>query len=314
MMNVRVAGLLLIAAMLLALFMQRLGDDAGGIFPLLLPDLKGQLDAVQKVSIRPLAREQAGVSIQHEDVGWRLPEKSGYPADFEALSDFLGRLSEVRIAEKKTAREENHARLGLADAGEQAGTLVFVESAAGVTQLIIGASGESQGSFVRLVGDPQVYLTDAVITASPDPMDWLDPLAINVDSSKIRKVTITKGGAALLSAARNEAGELILQNLPQAAELKYATVADDLARVLVNLRFLDVEPLQPGRFDEATMTTFTLDDGEAVVAKTVRVADDHWLHLDTESNRGWQYKVREYTFNEFNKTLEDMLKNEDQNE
>ena len=314
MMNVRVVGLLLIAAMLLALFMQRLGDDSGEIPPLLLPGLKGQLALVQKVSIRPLAEEQVAVSIQHEDAGWRLSEKSDYPADFEALSAFLSLLSEVKIAEKKTARKKNHGRLGLADSGEQAGTLVSVESATGVTQLVIGESSESRGSFVRLVGDPQVYLTDAVITASPDPMDWLDSVATSVDSSKIRKVTMVKGDVALLSAERNEAGELILQNLPEAAELKYATVADDLARMLVNLRFLDVEPLEPGRFDQATMTTFTLDDGETVVAKTVRVADDYWLHLDTESNRGWQYKIREYTFNEFNKALEDMLKNKGQNE
>lgn len=325
-MNPKTLGLAALAMVVVALLYQTIPVEKEITNELLLPGLKEAVSDIDRVVIEPLDREENGLTIIQEEGVWQLAEKSGYPIDFERFLSFVDKLAAAEVTEKKTARREYHSTLGVADEGgeEEIGTLVSIGSESESFELIVGnESGSGRGSFVRRPQSDQVYLVDQQIEVSPDAVDWLDPIVINIDSKKIRRVEI-QGVSGLVAERNPESGDIELKGLPEDAELKYPTIADGLARVLVNLRLQDVAPYDESLWREAGVARYLLEGGEAVKVRTVKKDDDFWLHLDTSQLGGlsdlsaykdrsrWQYQVSQYVFNEFNKTMADMLKSEEE--
>ncbi|MBT4160877.1 MAG: DUF4340 domain-containing protein [Gammaproteobacteria bacterium] len=307
--NSKVLGLATIALMSLMLLLQLSSQDEMTESELLLPELESKLSAVKGVGIRSL-EDDTGVTLRKKDGNWIIEEKSGYPADFESLSELLNRLAELGIAEIKTAKAEYHNKLGVESSGQSAGTLISIEGEE-TYELIVGNEATSRGSFVRRPESDQVYLSDAEVDVSIEPMDYLDPVIVNVDSAEVQSITVTTSGSYLSAHRNEESGEMVIQNLPDGAELKYSTVADGLARMLINLRFTDVEVLDPGRFSSSSVATVETTTGEIIRVETLKVEDKYWLHLNRVETANWQYEISEYTYNELNKSMEDMLKVEE---
>ena len=103
-------------------------------------------------------------------------------------------------------------------------------------------------------------------------------------------------------------GEFELREIPAGRELKYATVADSLTRLLVNVRMLDVEPYNPVIFDDPSNTRLVLLSGEIIIVRSVIVSDRFMMHIDRKNLADWQFEISENTYNEFNKSMESMLK------
>lgn len=309
-MNTKLIGLAFIAIMLTALFFVQDSNESresNRVFP----EMTAGLSELSSVTLVSLSEEGGEVTLNRPGKTWTVAQKSDYPANFEALSAFLVALSELEIAEVKTAKAVNHARLGVADIGDSAAILVHLEP--GDFELMIGNSGGSHGSFIRFPGESQVYLTRQQITASVDPIDWLDPVLVNVDSAEVDKVSLATQSAQFLAAIRNaDTGNLELQNQPVDRELKYATIVDNLSRLLVNLRFIDVQPHDPALFNGTSLANITLISGEVIKVATMKQDDGYWLHMNREATNEWQYKISEYSFNEFNKTMDDMLRPQDE--
>lgn len=281
----------------------------------LMPALAARLDAATALQISSLADPASRMHIVKTGDGWRVQELSGFPADFEQVAGLLDTLAKLRIAEVKTARAEHHARLGLSAEGDNPGTLVEVVFPEDSQALIVGQRSGTRGSFVRHPEASQVYLVQPPVRVATEVMEWVNDIIYNVDSSAVRKVTISHQDGRVLMAARDqETGELQLPALPGGSELQYPTIVDGLARLLTNPRFQAVQPYFAPAFEAATLTEFELQTGEIIQARTVRLGEEYWLHLDTDATSAWQYRVSEYTFNEFNKALEDMLKGPDDNE
>lgn len=305
-MNWKLLGLLAIAVMMTALLIELKPANDRGEEKLLLPALAGRLDQVSKLVISDGEKQ---VTMSPDAAGrWGVEEKSGYRVDAVSLSRLLGQLSRLEWREEKTARAENHERLGLAQGTASPPVEVLITSGDTTMDLLVGVSAEAGGSFVRFPDHDQVYLTTQTLDVPATASDWIDPVLINVDSSQVVLVDMQEGN---LVARRNEAGDLELQDLPAGAELRYPTVADSLSRLLVNLRFEDVLPYNPQAFAGASKTRIELESGEAVTVSTIDIEGDYWLHIDRKELANWQYRVRDYTYNEFNKTLEDMLKPDD---
>ena len=55
---------------------------------------------------------------------------------------------------------------------------------------------------------------------------------------------------------------MIIEDIPEGAELRYDTVADSLARIFINLRFDDVKPYRADLFSEPGETSVTTSSGE----------------------------------------------------
>ena len=304
-MNIKVAGLFAMAVLFIALLFQINPGDVEESPRLVFPGLKVQLPEL--TGIKVLNPNGNSVSLVKQQDNWVLEGKSGYSVDFSKLSRFLMNVSELRIFEEKTSISTNHSKLGVADHEPGAGTRVVLSP--GEYSLLVGKAALSKGSFVRYAEDAQVYLTNKPVAASADWIEWIDPVVINIEPANVREVTIESPAEQLLFADRNDlSGEFELREIPAGRELKYVTVADSLTRLLVNVRMLDVEPYNPVIFDDPSNTRLVLLSGETIIVRSVIVGDRFMMHIDRKNLADWQFEISENTYNEFNKSMESMLK------
>jgi hypothetical protein len=304
-MDMKVAGLFGLAVLSTALLFQiNLADVEDGP-RLVFPGLKEQLSGLTSIKVTNPNGNSASIVKQQDS--WVLEEKSGYNVDFSKLSRFLVNFSELRIVEEKTSISSNHSRLGVAV--NEPGAAASVIISPGEYSLLVGNEAPSQGSFVRYADDAQVYLTNKPVAASADWIDWVDPVVINIEPANVREVTIATRSAQFLLANRNEAsGEFELLGIPTGRELKHATVADSLTRLLVNVRMLDVEPYNPVIFDDPSNTRFVLLSSETIIVETIIVDGRFMMHIDRKNLADWQFEISELTYSELNKNMKSMLK------
>ena len=112
---------------------------------------------------------------------------------------------------------------------------------------------------------------------------------------------------SLLEAFRDvDTGDMMIEKLPEGAELRYDTIADSLARTFVNLRFEDVEPYQEDLFTEPSRAKVTTSSGDSHTILSEALDQEYWVQMDQQ----WQYIVSKFTFDQVNKTVQDMLKSE----
>jgi hypothetical protein len=304
-MDMKVAGLFGLAVLSTALLFQiNLADVEDGP-RLVFPGLKEQLSGLTSIKVTNPNGNSASIVKQHDS--WVLEEKSGYNVDFSRLSRFLVNFSELRIVEEKTSISSNHSRLGVAVNEPGAATSVIISP--GEYSLLVGNEAPSQGSFVRYADDAQVYLTNKPVAASADWIAWVDPVVINIAPANVREVTIATRSAQFLLANRAEAsGEFELLGIPTGRELKHATVADSLTRLLVNVRMLDVESYNPVIFNDPSNTRLVLLTGETIIVRSIILGDRFMMHIDRKNLADWQFEISELTYSELNKNMESMLK------
>ena len=304
-MDMKVAGLFGLAVLSTALLFQiNLADVEDGP-RLVFPGLKEQLSGLTSIKVTNPNGNSASIVKQHDS--WVLGEKSGYNVDFSRLSRFLVNFSELRIVEEKTSISSNHSRLGVAVNEPGAATSVIISP--GEYSLLVGNEAPSQGSFVRYADDAQVYLTNKPVAASADWIAWVDPVVINIAPANVREVTIATRSAQFLLANRAEAsGEFELLGIPTGRELKHATVADSLTRLLVNVRMLDVESYNPVIFNDPSNTRLVLLTGETIIVRSIILGDRFMMHIDRKNLADWQFEISELTYSELNKNMESVLK------
>ena len=163
-------------------------DTRGGDGQVGQPLLVGLADALTDLSTIELRSRADTVTLTRSGDEWRVAERGGYPVNFESLVELLDTLSEATIVEKKTARSAYHARLGVADPGEEDSQAIVVSLSASDESswnLIVGESstGGSGGSYVRMGDDPQVWLASKSIQVDEDPTSWINTTITNVDSA-----------------------------------------------------------------------------------------------------------------------------------
>ena len=362
--------LLLIAMLALLLLSQILPlgglQDEDDAKPL-LPGLAAAREAVNRVLVTRLGQEDEQLSIVMGEQGWNLAEKSGYPVDITALIELLDAVAEARLSEQKTSKASFHPRLGLAADGAADEVGIQIDIQAGDEQFIFikGIESSAQvGTFIRYPGEAQVWLVNRTFNASVNPLDWIDPIAINLDAERVLGVEMIRearvqlaatrgdipgaqvddqigdqvddhGGAQVAGAAR---GELTLLNPPPDRELKYPTIVSSLARILVNLRFEDVSPYAPKQWSKYGLARVETDSGAIIEARTRRLDEQFLLHVQIDTSaitdvvrsdpentaddvledlleqqnhlKKWQFVISEHVFNELNKTMDDMFKDE----
>ena len=347
-------GLVLIVVLSLLLLAQTFKTDDEGDTPSMLPGLSSARGGVNRILVNGINQhgDAAQLTMEADLEGgttWRIREKGDYPVDFAALFKFLDDAADAVLVEQKTARREFHGQLGLSDSeadddpGEplsgRAGTHISIlatappgsgsdgSSPAREFAFIKGKASQTQtGTFIRFPGEDQVWLTNKVFAASLDPMDWINPVAINIEASRVVRVEISEGGRTQLVAERNESG-MVLLNQPADRALKHPTVVDGLARMLVNLRFEDVADYDPALWPadgSVHVATAKLDSGETILATTREAAGKFLLRLAVEATddtasasadpaqyahlENRQFELSEYVFKELTKTADDLLK------
>ena len=120
----------------------------------LAPSLRDHVNDVSKVVVIG-AGDKTLATLVRGAKGWTLAEKGGYAIDTGKLREFLLKLGDAKLVERKTVIPEKYATLGVEDvsAKEAKGLQVELDGLAQPLKLILGMTNPRGGTFVRRVGD-----------------------------------------------------------------------------------------------------------------------------------------------------------------
>lgn len=293
---------------------------------MLLPGLKAQLANLDRVEI--VTRDET-VTLAANDGQWTIVERDNYPAKRDTLVDMVNQLAQAKLLEQKTSRPENYARLGVVDLEDPASEAVQLSLSAGeseFTTLLGNAASGRSGRYTR-IGE-QTWLTDT-IDVEKLPTAWLEPVIINVESKDVTHVVL-QNKESELSFQRNAEDAFDFAQLPPDRALKYPSITGEPARALVNVRLEDVASHDTKRWQDAASANFTLRDGREIRVQAAQYGEGNWLHFnigpepetsETETAveitvditttapdlTAWDYRVSSYIFDDFVKSLEDLL-------
>jgi hypothetical protein len=293
-MNRRSLGLLggvTALAVALALWLSYPAADKSGIAEtgaLLFPGLGDGLPAVEGVS---LSGPQGRATLALRDGQWTVEERFGYAADLGQIRALLAGLVRSRRLEPKTADPARLESIGL---GDEALSLSLIGRAGAELAALkigrnrdVGVGGERQ-TFVWAEGDERSWLVSSLPYITTSPILWLDKEIINLSSSRISGVTITRsdGDSLSLSGQANNVAALVIAG-QGADETLQGAPANETMTALAGLQFDDVAAA--GEISGAVVASarFTTFDGLVVEVWVLQAENGggSWARFSAEYDR-----------------------------
>ncbi len=242
---------------------------------LLLPELRSQLNAIDKITVRASGDKTVATLEKRED-RWILAERSGYPADVGRIRRNLIGLAEARILEEKTSNPELYDRLGVEDIEKEsaAGVRLDLSTGSAVTSVIIGNTGVGGGerAYARRAGEATSWLVSGSFDAPRETSQWLELGLLDIEAKRVHSVTIThpKDGTLRVEKSAADAADFTVADVPKGRELSFPTAGNSLGGALADLSLENVEPadgFDPGEA-QPTVARFETFDGLVVEART----------------------------------------------
>jgi Domain of unknown function (DUF4340) len=259
-------------------------ESGGPVFP-------GLIDRLADVSTLVVRSAEGTLTIHRVDRGWALAERNDYPIQSEKVREVVRGLVQLEKAEAKTIRSERYTRLGVEDVGAPGAKSkeVTLMAAAGtrIAELIVGNPGTGVGaegaSFVRVPGDPQVWLAKGTVNVSVEPRDWVERNLIDIPAADIRQVRVVRPDRSTLTAVReaSEATNFHLAELPKGGKLKRPDAADSLVQPFTDLPLDDLAPADTVIFapDKTMRVTIARADGSTIAFDVTEREEARWLRF-----------------------------------
>ncbi len=213
--------------------------------------------------------------------------------------------------------------------------------------LVGNAATNRDGQYFRFPQEQQAWMMSTEFDVETDAEDWLKPTIINIDSERVRKVTQTSASGEQLTVVREagEDENFDVVDLPAQKKLKYGTIANELGRSLVNVRLKDVKKADGFDFSGGGKAEYWCKDGLAVSVLTKKADGQYYLSFSFEAGAvieesdeepaaeqelaseqqsdratlaeevaklnedldSWVFEVTQFTFDDFTKTLDDLV-------
>lgn len=282
---------LTVAAVVLAVFATsgrpRLeASDALGerVFPNLVKDAE---------TLKTVAIRHGGETLSFDWDGkmWRVRERGNYPADSEKLTALIVNLARMTKVEGKTKMPDRYARLEVEDptAKDSKSRQVALIDVNGkdIASLVVGkrqaALGNTEGgTYVRLAGDPQVWLVTGEIEAEAAAGAWLRKDIIDVKEPSIARVTVTHpNGEKIVISRAPGAQNFSIENLPKGAQPASFYIADEYGRLLTSMILEDVAPAASKAFPKDKTISAVIDggDGFQIAVETAEIDGQTWVKI-----------------------------------
>lgn len=214
----------------------------------LYPELIDKLNDANRLAVKSNSKTTELVKV---DKSWVVGNRDNFPADFSAIKSTLLSLAATKVVEEKTSKAENYAQLGLAgiEQDDSESTLVQVEDATGgeLASLLIGnerisSKLETPNYYARKSDTAAALLVEGNLDISGDPEEWMDTDVVNIDTKRVRKVTINQAGGTpiVISKDAHIDNFFTLHEIPIGFDAKSRSVVSSLGALLLNLKFDDV--------------------------------------------------------------------------
>lgn len=182
----------------------------------LLPELA--VNAVDEI-ILSTATQTARVSRVGNT--WVLPDRYGYPANFETIRGLMLKLGDLKIGQTFKAGERQLTQMKLTPSTATTITLKAGNNplaalrlgasreASGNDMMPMGMGGMTDGRYVAIDGDPMVYLIgESLHEAATDPKRWMDTSLLDVSADEIETITLTNPDDGSFTLVKGEDGKL----------------------------------------------------------------------------------------------------------
>ncbi len=252
---------------------------------LVFPDLGGAINEVTQVKG---LNEEGPYTLIQKDSQWLLAERGNFPANAGKVSELLVGMAQLKRLEKKTARPERYAKLGLADPGKTGSEAhrITLEDANGEVKatVILGQSKAARGEpnmsevYLRLPDDPQTWAALSSLPNISSTVDWLDDELLKIDDKRIAEVIVTHGDGEVVKVVRtpSEGQGYTLSGVPEGRSVDSEYVVRNVATTLTNLVLDDVRPASAWPMEGEAPVDFrvTTYDGLQIDIKSVKIKDD----------------------------------------
>ena len=343
-----VLAVLVAAAAAAAVLVQR--EDAGiaKSGEKLLP---GLLERLGEVSSIESTHKGDTVTLALGDGSWSVTDRDDYPAENSEVRELLVGAAELVRVEPKTARPEHYAKLELGDPtdteGESFGYLMKDAAGETIADLVVGkrrfvtaANPDIDEYFVRVPGDPQVWLVTGKIPRNRRALDWLWREVTNIDQTRVRRAAVLHPDGTVVRVTKPSPKEtdFTLEDVPEGHEIEEAFSVHAIGTALATFTLHDVARFEEVDFGgeglEAVAETF---DGVRLTAHIATVGDRTFVRMAAEFDpdlvfaettesmldeaaaraeveelnarwQDWAFVMAEYTVKNLRKKVEDMIK------
>ncbi len=342
--NQKLALLALVAAVLVGVaVLQNKTHNGKG------PALTGPAYLIQGLDPSQIAqivieKGQSPVTLVRQDQGFRVKEKSNYPADPKQINDLLTKCMDIETTELVSQNVQNQADLGVTEAKAKDVVKFLKADGSLITGIVIGNSKEGgQGTYVRRVDSNDVYLTSSSPYIRKRALDYLDQNLITTNKDDITSVTVKLPDSEYTLTNDPNAG-IQLTALPAGRNLK-TSEARSVLNALTGLRFDDVKKKADQnltfdhtyqcRLKDSTVYTLNIaidgktyyvnptceytdkskvtiqpgakDTPEQLKAKEAKLKGQENALKFTQMHSPWVYEIPEYKAKYFIKKMDDLL-------
>ncbi|WP_353571934.1 DUF4340 domain-containing protein [Candidatus Albibeggiatoa sp. nov. BB20] len=250
----------------------------------LFPNLMDKLNDVDNIEI---SNSSAKFTVQLEAGTWGLVDKQGYPVKEENVRNVLLGVASLNIVEPKTQKPENYATLGVQDVNIKnvdSALVVLNQGETTLASLIVGYDRIARSDntlreiYVRKPEEQQSWAVEGLLQLEKQAKDWLDKNIINVESSRIRELTISENNAEIIHIFKENVSDSDYQmaNLPEKAMISSSYSINQMAHFLANLTMEDVSVSDSINSETSRQIVFTAYDGLQVTLNLVKQNDVYY--------------------------------------
>ena len=261
------------------------------------PHLLKALDSVTEITVS--TKGEVATLTRTTQGLWQLQEKHNYPVSLDKVHKLLIGIAELVKLEAKTNNPKLYNKLGLEDItaeGSQS-KQITLKNAEGKTMisLIVGNDKVAKTDstlreiYVRRVEDKQAWLTIGQLVVEKTAANWLDNKIVDVDSARVRNVSITHPDGEKISVFKDTPHDedFQLADMPAKTKVKLPYQLKNIATTLSNLELDDVTPASDIKFadDASTRAVFTTFDGLEITMVTTNKEDNkHYAKFSAAFN------------------------------
>jgi len=178
------------------------------------------------------------LQVQKKDNEWCIPSRFNYPVEFAKVRDILLKVSEMKIGQTVKLSEKQLSSLKLvkpATGVTNAGTFVrFIDSRGNqAASLLIGETRKKQmegadniffggypdGQYISSDEGKNAYLiSEPLFGFTPNAKEWFDAELLNIPSTEISEITITRSGKQDVTLKQNENGKMVVDGISKREE------------------------------------------------------------------------------------------------
>ena len=320
--------------------------------PLFFPELAGQIETINHISIENYA---GAVNLTQINELWTIDEFDGYPALPDKVKSAVLGAADLRINAPKTALPRLYHRLGVDGLGgedtESTSLLLTIKdnSANDIVKVILGksrlssAAQSSPGLYVRKPDDAQSYLVDGVMDVTVAKTDWIERSLFDIQKDAVKSIRIAHTDGDSFTLFKDEKGQqsFQLQDLPEGKKLAPEIMINKLGSLLEDVQINGARSKEKLQAPEETIKAqiitfegiivdviafeldstpytsfeFKFDDGLIPEDAEQFNADDVKASIADLNARtsNWWFEIQEFKYDELKKRSDNVIRDDSTN-